>query len=66
MISRNDDYEFHYPAGIRLAEVIHHGTDHRSQACTALTALGITPPDIDVWAFGEATGRSRTIVLPTS
>ena len=30
---------------------IHHGTDHRSQVCTALTRLGMEPPDIDAWAF---------------
>ncbi len=39
------------PLGVRLAQVIHHGTDHRSQVCTALTTLGIEPPEIDVWAW---------------
>jgi len=37
--------------------VIHHGTDHRSQICTALTQLGVEPPEIDVWAYGVASGR---------
>jgi len=54
---RDDGTEGHAPLGIRLAQVLHHGTDHRSQICTGLTALGITPPDIDVWAFGELDGR---------
>jgi uncharacterized damage-inducible protein DinB len=45
------------PLGIRLAQVVHHGTDHRSQVCTALTSLGITPPEIDVWDMGWAQGR---------
>ena len=54
---RDDGTEFHAPLGIRLAQVIHHGTDHRSQVCTALTTLGIEPPEIDVWAFGDAHGR---------
>jgi uncharacterized damage-inducible protein DinB len=45
------------PAGIRLAQALHHGTDHRSQICTILTTLGIEPPDIDVWAFAELDGR---------
>jgi len=57
-----DGWEFHAPLGFRLAQVVHHGTDHRSQVCTALTILGRTPPEIDVWAYGEATGRSRSIV----
>ena len=49
--------------GLRLAQVVHHGTDHRSQVCTALTSFGITPPEIDLWAYGEATGRTRDVDL---
>ena len=56
---RGEGWEFHAPLGFRLAQVIHHGTDHRSQICTALTSLGLKPPEIDVWAYGEATGRTR-------
>ena len=63
---RDGDNEVHIPNGIRLAQVVHHGTDHRSQVCTALTSLGMMPPDIDVWAFGDATGRIRTEALPPS
>lgn len=48
---RDDGSESHAPLGIRLAQVLHHGTDHRSQVCTALTSLGIEPPSIDVWDF---------------
>jgi uncharacterized damage-inducible protein DinB len=55
----DDGWIFHAPAGFRLAQAIHHGTDHRSQICTALTSLGIEPPEIDLWAYGEATGRTR-------
>jgi len=44
------------PLGIRLAQAVHHGTDHRSQICTALTSLGIEPPSIDVWDFGVEQG----------
>jgi uncharacterized damage-inducible protein DinB len=53
----DDGSETRAPLGIRLAQAVHHGTDHRSQVCTALTALGIEPPDIDVWAFGAVEGR---------
>jgi uncharacterized damage-inducible protein DinB len=56
---QGDGWIFHAPTGFRLAQVIHHGTDHRSQVCTALTSLGIEPPEIDLWAYGEATGRTR-------
>jgi uncharacterized damage-inducible protein DinB len=58
LVGRNDDgSETHAAAGIRIAQVLHHGTDHRSQICTALTTLGIEPPAIDVWAYGEHSGR---------
>ena len=60
---RGDGWIFHAPVAFRLAQVIHHGTDHRSQVCTILSTLGIEPPEIDVWAYGEATGRSRTETL---
>ena len=45
------------PVGFRLAQALHHGTDHRSQICTAPTTLGVEPPHIDVWDFGMDTGR---------
>lgn len=54
-------YETHAPLGIRLAQALHHGTDHRSQVCTALTALGIEPPAIDAWDFAALDGRMSTI-----
>ncbi len=60
----DEGWEFHAPMGVRLAQVIHHGTDHRSQICTALTSFGLTPPEIDLWAFAEATGRSRAVPAP--
>lgn len=62
---RDDGSETHAPVGIRLAQALHHGTDHRSQICTALTSLGVEPPAIDVWDFGEQDGRV-TEVPPTS
>ncbi len=61
---RDDGSEGHAPTGIRLAQALHHGTDHRSQVCTTLTALGIEPPEIDVWAFAESQGRYREVPPP--
>jgi uncharacterized damage-inducible protein DinB len=66
LVGRNDDgSETHAATGIRLAQVLHHGTDHRSQICTALTTLGVEPPGIDLWDFGAKTGRVVE-VPPTS
>ena len=47
----------HAPLGVRLAQVLHHGSDHRSQICTALTSLGKPPPEFDVWEYAEQDGR---------
>jgi uncharacterized damage-inducible protein DinB len=65
-VTRHDDgSETHTTVGIRLAQVLHHGTDHRSQICTVLTSLGVEPPGIDVWDFGAQDGRVVE-VPPTS
>jgi uncharacterized damage-inducible protein DinB len=56
-VDDNDGYERHIAMGIQLAQVLHHGSDHRSQVCTALTALGVEPPTIDVLEFGLQAGR---------
>jgi len=60
---KGDGWIFHAPTGFRLAQVVQHGTDHRSQICTALTSFGVEPPAIDLWAYGEATGRTRAEYL---
>jgi len=53
---RDDGSATHAPMSIRLAQAVHHGTDHRSQICTALTTLGVEPPMIDVWDYGQQAG----------
>ena len=55
--TRDDGSRTDAPVSIRLAQAVHHGTDHRSQICTALTSLGVEPPFIDVWDFGLQDGR---------
>ncbi len=54
---RDDGSESGAPLGVRLAQALHHGTDHRSQVCTSLTILGIEPPAIDVWDYADSDGR---------
>jgi uncharacterized damage-inducible protein DinB len=54
-------YETHAPLGIRLAQALYHGTDHRSQVSTALTTIGIEPPGIEVWDFARRDGRYFTV-----
>ena len=55
-VDPTDGYRRWAPLGLRLAQALQHGTDHRSQVCTTLTQLGIEPPSISVWDFGVATG----------
>jgi uncharacterized damage-inducible protein DinB len=59
VVERGDGGDYSAKQGIRLAQIVHHGTDHRSQVCTGLTSLGIEPPDIDLWAYGAVVGRTR-------
>lgn len=38
-----------------MVQIINHATEHREQVSSMLTALGVTPPELDGWAYGEAT-----------
>ena len=38
-----------------MVQVINHASEHREQICSMLNALGVTPPDLDGWGYGEAT-----------
>lgn len=54
----HDGFDRDVPAGVVLAQAIHHGSDHRSQICTILTTLGMTIPPMGLWDWAEATGRA--------
>jgi uncharacterized damage-inducible protein DinB len=61
---RDDGSTSSAPLGVRLAQAIHHGSDHRSQICTILTTLGAEPPEIDVWDYARAGGRLSETPAP--
>lgn len=46
-------------AGVLIAQALHHGNAHREQICAILTRFGVEPPDMQAWAYAEATGRAR-------
>ena len=54
--------QIHTPDGyivepwVLMVQVIVHGVEHREQIKSMLTALGITPPEIDGWLYGESQG----------
>ncbi len=46
------------PAGVVLAQAIHHGSDHRSQINTIFTAIGVEPLEMGLWEYAEETNRA--------
>jgi uncharacterized damage-inducible protein DinB len=56
-VDEGDGFQRWAPLGFRLAGTLDHGTDHRSQICTALTTIGVEPPKIGVVDFGMHAGR---------
>jgi uncharacterized damage-inducible protein DinB len=46
--------------GVVLAQVVHHGNEHRTQVTTILGANGIEPPALSAWAYGRAMKISTT------
>ncbi len=48
-------YQAH--AGVLVAQALHHGNAHREQICAILTGAGMQPPDVQAWAYADATGR---------
>jgi uncharacterized damage-inducible protein DinB len=49
--ARGDRPLLPHAANLLFAQALHHGTDHRSQSCTILTANGFGAPDLDVWQY---------------
>jgi uncharacterized damage-inducible protein DinB len=39
---------------VLMVQIINHASEHREQICSMLNTLGITPPDMDGWSYGEA------------
>ena len=46
---------FYTEPWVVILQIINHATEHREQIKSMLSALGVTPPDIDGWDYGEAT-----------
>jgi uncharacterized damage-inducible protein DinB len=44
---------------VLVVQALHHGNAHREQISAVLTGLGTEPPDIQAWAYAEATGHAR-------
>ncbi len=57
-VDDEEDRKTSSTVGVVLAQLVHHGNEHRTQATTILGAGGIEPPEISGWAYGRAIGIS--------
>ncbi len=46
---------FYVEPWVVMVQVTNHATEHREQIKSMLSALGVTPPDLDGWSYGEVT-----------
>ena len=44
------------PAYIQVIQAINHSTEHRAHVVSILSQLGIDPPSLDGWSYGEELG----------
>ena len=56
-----DEGAYEAESFVPIAQALHHGNVHREQICSILTVLGLEPPDLQVWAYAEATGHAREV-----
>jgi uncharacterized damage-inducible protein DinB len=47
---------------VLMVQIINHATEHREQIKSMLSSLGVTPPEIDGWDYGE----TKNALIPTS
>lgn len=58
IVDWHDGHDRDVPAGIYLAQTLHHGSEHRAQVATVLTSIGVEPPGWGLWEYAEATNRA--------
>jgi uncharacterized damage-inducible protein DinB len=56
--------KFKLDLGVVIVQALHHGNDHRTHICTILGQHDIPYGDMDVWAYGHATGG--IVPIPSS
>ncbi len=59
LTSKMGEREFSFKADLVKIQAINHATEHRAQIATLLTQLKITPPQMDGWNFGFASGLMK-------
>ena len=56
-----DEGAYECQATVPVVQALHHANVHREQVCSIITSLGLEPPDLQAWAYAEATGRAREV-----
>ena len=54
-----DQGAYEAETSVLVVQALHHGNAHREQISSILTSLAVEPPDIQAWAYAEATGHAR-------
>lgn len=54
-----DDGAYETHAAVVVMQALHHASVHSEQVCASLAAMGVEAPDLQPWAYADATGRSR-------
>jgi uncharacterized damage-inducible protein DinB len=63
-VDPEDGFRRTAPLGIRLAQVLHHGAEHRTQVCVTIASLGLQPPDLSAFRFGVEIGKVTEVYPP--
>lgn len=45
---------YRLPEWVVLLQAAYHATEHRQQIATALTSIGVEPPEPDLWAYWDS------------
>lgn len=53
---RRNGGSYEYANTVVLTQAINHATEHRAHINSVLTSLGVEPPDLDGWSYGDAYG----------
>jgi uncharacterized damage-inducible protein DinB len=61
--TRYQNRPFKLHSWVVLLQALHHGNDHRTHICTILGHNGLTYGDMDVWAYGEASGGMTPVAV---
>jgi len=56
-----DSGTYEVQAGVVVAQALHHANVHREQIRASLKEMGVPRPDLQPWAYADATGRSRWV-----